>query len=68
MIYCNSIQNIAMKALTFINELRSQGRFSFTTADAEKALALEKVPCLNALHRLKKNNLMACDCQYYGGT
>lgn len=47
-----------MKAITFINELRSQGRFSFTTADAEKALALEKVPCLNALHRLKKNNLI----------
>ena len=47
-----------MKALTFINELRSQGRFSFTTADAEKALVLEKVPCLNALHRLKKNNLI----------
>ena len=47
-----------MKALTFINELRSQGRFSFTTAEAEKALVLEKVPCLNALHRLKKNNLI----------
>jgi predicted transcriptional regulator of viral defense system len=47
-----------MKALTFINELRSQGRFSFTTADAEKALALEKVSCLNALHRLKKKNLI----------
>lgn len=47
-----------MKALTFINELRSQGRFSFSTADAEKALALEKVPCLNALHRLKKNKLI----------
>lgn len=47
-----------MKALTFINELRGQGRFSFTIADAEKALALEKVPCLNALHRLKKNGLI----------
>lgn len=47
-----------MKAHTFINDLRSQGRFSFTVADAEKALALEKLPCLNALHRLKKNNLI----------
>lgn len=47
-----------MKALTFINELLSQGRFYFTTEDAEKALDLEKVPCLNALHRLKKNNLI----------
>lgn len=45
-----------MKALTFINELRSQGRFSFTIANAEKMLGLEKVPCLNALHRLKKNH------------
>ena len=26
--------------------------------DVERALALEKVPCLNALHRLKKNNLI----------
>ena len=47
-----------MKAQTFINELRSQGRFSFTIADAEKALAIGKVTCLNALHRLKKNNLI----------
>ena len=47
-----------MKAHEFINELRGQGRFSFTTGEAEKALVLEKVPCLNALHRLKKNNLI----------
>ena len=47
-----------MKALTFINELRSQGRFSFSTAEAEKALSLKKIPCLNALHRLKKNKLI----------
>ncbi len=48
-----------MKAQTYINELRRQGRYSFTTTDAEKTLALEKVPCLNALHRLKKHKLIA---------
>lgn len=47
-----------MKAQTFINELRKQGRFSFTIAEAENALAVGKVTCLNALHRLKKNNLI----------
>lgn len=47
-----------MKAQTFINQLRSQGRFTFTTAEAEKALTLKKVACLNSLHRLKKNNLI----------
>jgi predicted transcriptional regulator of viral defense system len=43
-----------MKALNFINELRAQGRFSFNVSEAEKALGLKKVSCLNALHRLKK--------------
>ena len=44
-----------MKALNFINELRAQGRFSFTVSEAENALGLKKVSCLNALHRLKKD-------------
>lgn len=44
-----------MKALKFINELRAQGRFSFTVSEAENALGLKKISCLNALHRLKKD-------------
>lgn len=44
-----------MKALNFINELRAQGRFSFTIAEAENALGLKKIACLNALYRLKKD-------------
>lgn len=48
-----------MKAQTFINNLRSQGRFTFTIEDAENALELEKIPCLNALHRLKQSNQIA---------
>jgi predicted transcriptional regulator of viral defense system len=44
-----------MKALNFVNELRSQGRFSFTVAEAENTLGLKKIACLNALHRLKKD-------------
>ena len=44
-----------MKALNFINELRAQGRFSFTIAETENALGLKKTACLNALYRLKKD-------------
>jgi hypothetical protein len=31
---------------------------TFTIVNAEKMLGLEKVHCLNALHRLKKNHLI----------
>lgn len=56
MIYYKSINTgLLMKALNFINELRAQGRFSFTVSEAENALGLKKISCLNALHRLKKD-------------
>src|SRR3990167_2417775 len=47
-----------MRAREFINKLRSQGRYSFTTQAAAEALQLDKIPVLNALHRLKKNKLI----------
>src|SRR5579872_1807692 len=45
-----------MKAQEFINMLQSQGRYYFTTADAEKALELTKVATINALRRLRLKN------------
>lgn len=42
-----------MKANEFINELRSQGRYSFTIQEAEKALELTKMATINALRRLR---------------
>jgi len=42
-----------MKTHEFINTLRSQGRYSFTITDAEKALELTKVATINALRRLR---------------
>jgi predicted transcriptional regulator of viral defense system len=48
-----------MKAIHFINLLRSQGRYAFTITDAENALSLNKIACLNALHRLKMNKMIA---------
>lgn len=47
-----------MKAQEFINQLRRQGRYSFTIAEAVEALELKKVPALNALRRLKQNKLI----------
>jgi predicted transcriptional regulator of viral defense system len=47
-----------MKAHDFINKLRSQGRYFFTTQEAEKALALAKIATLNALRRLRLNKLV----------
>ena len=44
-----------MKAQAFINYLRSQGRYSFTLQEAEKALERSKVVTINALKRLKPN-------------
>lgn len=48
-----------MKATDYINKLRSQGRFSFTIEEVQKVLGLEKIPCLNALHRLREHKLIA---------
>jgi predicted transcriptional regulator of viral defense system len=45
-----------MKAEEFIDTLQSDGRYSFTSAEAEKALAVNRMATLNALHRLIKNN------------
>ena len=42
-----------MRAETFINHLRSQGRYSFTIQEAEQALERSKIVTLNALKRLK---------------
>lgn len=47
-----------MRAQEFINKLRSQGRYSFTTQAAAEALQLDRIPVLNALHRLKRNKLI----------
>lgn len=47
-----------MKANEFIAKLRAEGRYSFSSTEAEEALSLTKVPTLNALHRLKKNKLI----------
>ncbi len=47
-----------MKAYHFISKLRSEGRYFFTIQEAEQALALAKVPTLNALRRLRLNNLV----------
>ncbi len=44
-----------VKAQEFIDYLRSQGKYSFTIQEAEKALALDKIQTLNALKRLKPN-------------
>jgi predicted transcriptional regulator of viral defense system len=44
-----------MKAQEFIHYLRSQGRFSFTIGEAEKALERSKIVTLNALKRLGPN-------------
>lgn len=44
-----------MKAQSFIEHLRSQGRYSFTIREAEQALKLSNIATLNALKRLKPN-------------
>ncbi len=44
-----------MRALEFIDKLRSEGHYFFTIHSAEKALGLTKIAALNALHRLKLN-------------
>lgn len=48
-----------MNATDYINKLRSQGRFSFSIEEAQQVLGLEKIPCLNALHRLREHKLLA---------
>jgi predicted transcriptional regulator of viral defense system len=47
-----------MKALEFINKLRSIGRYSFNTQEAMDALEVNKLATLNALKRLKENKLI----------
>lgn len=47
-----------MKALEFINKLRSTGRHFFSTEEAETALEVSKLATLNALKRLKANKLI----------
>lgn len=47
-----------MKALEFINKLRSSGRHSFDAKEAMAALGLSKLATLNALKRLKDNKLI----------
>ncbi len=44
-----------MKAHEFINKLRSQGRYFFTSEEAANALALNKMATINALRRLRLN-------------
>ncbi len=47
-----------MKAPEFLNQLRSQGRWSFSIEEAENALQIDRITTLNALSRLKKNKLI----------
>ena len=47
-----------MSAYEFIEKLRSQGRYSFTTQEVEQALKLNKIAAINALHRLRKNKVV----------
>jgi predicted transcriptional regulator of viral defense system len=47
------------KANEFINQLRKQGRYFFTSEEAEKSLALTKIATLNALRRLRLNKIVA---------
>lgn len=44
-----------MKANELISQLRKQGRYFFTSEEAEKALGLSKIATLNALRRLRLN-------------
>lgn len=47
-----------MKALEFINKLRSTGRHSFDAEEAMAALRLSKLATLNAVKRLKDKKLI----------
>src|SRR5579862_4457377 len=47
-----------MKALEFINKLRTQGRYFFTSEEAEQALSLNKIATINTLRRLRLNKLI----------
>ncbi len=48
-----------MSAYEFIEKLRSQGRYSFTIREIEQTLKLNKMAAINALHRLRKNKMVA---------
>lgn len=48
-----------MKTNEFINNLRTQGRYYFTSKEAEKALSLNKIATINALRRLRLKKLIA---------
>ena len=47
-----------MKSQDFLNSLRKQGRYTFTTGQAQEALGLSKVATLNAIHRLRQKQLV----------
>ncbi len=47
-----------MKTEEFLAHLQKNGRYSFTTQEAEKALGISRIATLNALHRLSKNKLI----------
>ncbi|MBV8801893.1 MAG: type IV toxin-antitoxin system AbiEi family antitoxin [Gammaproteobacteria bacterium] len=47
-----------MKATEFITMLRTQGRYSFTIIEAEKALNLNKIATINALRRLRLKKMI----------
>ncbi len=48
-----------MQIQIFIDQLRSQGRFSFTITELEQALEANRAAALNALSRLKKSGAIA---------
>jgi predicted transcriptional regulator of viral defense system len=47
-----------MKAQEYINTLRSQGRYYFTSEEAQRALSLNKIATINALRRLRLHKLI----------
>ena len=58
-LYASTFSRKDMKAQEFIHGLLKNGRFSFTTQEAEKALSLSSVATRNTLLRLKQNKKIA---------
>lgn len=52
-----------MKIEEFVNKCRVNGRYSFTTSEAEKALELPKIQVLNALYRFKEKKILVSPAQ-----
>ncbi len=48
-----------MQVQSFINQLRSQGRYSFAITELEEAMGINRAAALNTLSRLKKNKAIA---------